>query len=165
MSIESVMIDTECQRINRTGNWRHGLSHTKLYSVWVSMIGRCHRISDKSFGSYGGRGISVCERWRTSFLAFRDDMGPKPTARHSIERVDNNGDYCPNNCKWATSSEQNANRRTIPRDKISHCRRGHEFTKENTVPQSGTRTCRICKTNGVRARRAHKLEQAKGARQ
>jgi hypothetical protein len=76
------------------------------------MLRRCESQTDKSFGNYGGRGITVCEQWRSSPETFFSDMGPRPSPDHSIDRYpDKNGDYEPGNCRWATSSEQNRNRR------------------------------------------------------
>jgi len=82
------------------------------YGCWVAMNDRCRRQGHEAFARYGGRGISVCERWRESFEAFLEDMGPRPSPMHSIERKDNDGDYCPANCKWATKKEQGRNRFT-----------------------------------------------------
>lgn len=100
----------------------HGQSKTKFYSVWLQMIGRCHRADHPSFKDYGARGISVCERWRGSFEAFADDMGPRPDGL-SIERKDNDGNYEPSNCKWATAAEQSANRRPYPSGRKSRARK------------------------------------------
>lgn len=76
------------------------------------MKSRCLNIKDKDFVNYGGRGITVCERWKDSFSNFYEDMGEKPSPKYSIDRIDNDGDYKPSNCKWSTSVEQNNNTRT-----------------------------------------------------
>jgi len=77
------------------------------------MIGRCYRPRNHRYAWYGGRGIRVCDRWRTSFEAFLADVGPRPTPRHSLDRIDNDGDYEPGNVRWATSFEQSRNRRNV----------------------------------------------------
>lgn len=75
------------------------------------MISRCYLPSQNSFKNYGGRGISVCDRWRYSFANFLADMGHRPTPGHSIDRIDNDGNYEPGNCKWSTAEEQRKNQR------------------------------------------------------
>ena len=92
-------------------NLKHGMRYSSEYNSWRGMKKRCYQQSHKSFINYGGRGIKVCDRWLNSFENFYEDMGNKPSLKHSIDRIDVNGDYEPNNCRWATHSEQNLNKR------------------------------------------------------
>src|SRR5690349_9042316 len=87
---------------------------------WQAMIRRCTNPSDPSYSNYGGRGIRVCDRWRESYEAFHGDVGYPPTSEHSIDRVDNDGDYEPGNVRWATRTTQQINRRRFRNNKSGH---------------------------------------------
>ncbi len=89
----------------------HNMSRTSTYKSWQAMRQRCENPRYHYFETYGGRGIKVCERWQ-SFENFLADMGEKPSRSHSIERTNNNGNYEPDNCCWATKKEQSRNTRT-----------------------------------------------------
>jgi hypothetical protein len=126
--------------------YRHGMSKTLIYKIWVSMLGRCENPDDHGYANYGGRGITVCERWHV-FENFYADMGDRPEGK-SLDRVDNDGPYAPENCRWATRAEQRSNQRTR-----TVCRHGHELTVENTYAHNGKRHCRECRREWKRQRR------------
>lgn len=98
----------------------HGMSKTRPYRIWRDMINRCHYDKYPERHLYGGRGITVCQRWRDSFESFIADMG-LPAAHLSIDRIDTNGNYEPGNCRWATATEQARNRRAARRRGVEVC--------------------------------------------
>lgn len=89
---------------------RHGMSDTRLYCIWESMKARCYRKTIKGYQNYGGRGIKVCDKWQT-FTGFYEDMADTYADGLTLDRLDNDGDYCPDNCRWATQKEQQNHRR------------------------------------------------------
>ena len=95
----------------RCGKSTHGMSYTPVWHSWAAMRQRCHYPNDINYKNYGARGIHVCERWMNSFENFYSDMGDRPQGM-SLDRIDNDGDYCPENCQWSTKPEQGINQRT-----------------------------------------------------
>ena len=93
----------------------HGMTKSREFKTWQSIQQRCYNKNDDHYKNYGGRGIKVCSRWIDSFLNFYDDMGRRPEGK-SIDRINNDGDYTPENCKWSTPKEQRNNQR--PRNRI-----------------------------------------------
>lgn len=96
-------------------NVKHGAARTGAltpeFRSWMGMRARCYNPKSIGYKNYGGRGIAVCEAWRNDFRTFLADVGPKPSPRHSLDRIDNDGNYEPGNCKWSTPKEQVHNRR------------------------------------------------------
>lgn len=121
------------------------------YQVWCNMVARCTNPTRDDYSRYGGRGITVCQQWRsgtsdlTGFEAFVRDIGPRPTPKHTLDRIDNDGNYEPGNCRWATALEQANNKRT------SHfiVYRGRRMTIADAAREAGagvtreTARCRI----------------------
>lgn len=93
-------------------NTTHGLSNSTEYEIWAAMKQRCENPQNHAYSNYGGRGIAVCQRWRESFEAFYADMGPRPKDL-SIDRIDNDGNYEPGNCRWAALPHKTASRRSV----------------------------------------------------
>lgn len=93
---------------------RHGHATGSLspeYRAWMAMNSRCSNKNGHAYDRYGGRGIKVCQRWKRSFPNFLEDMGHRPSSKHSLDRIDVNGNYEPDNCRWATDSIQGTNKR------------------------------------------------------
>lgn len=112
-------------------NRSHGLSGTPEHRVWVAMNKRCNSPYNASYPKWGGRGIRVCDRWR-SFEAFLEDMGPRPP-RASLGRIDNDGDYDPGNCRWETAKQQCRNTRRNVRVTVD----GQEMALAEAVEKYG----------------------------
>lgn len=110
---------------------RHGMVRSAEYRIWTNMWTRCTRKNNRGYKYYGARGISVCDRWK-SFTYFIADMGKRPGQEFSIDRTDNNGNYEPSNCKWATRSQQNKNRRRF------HCHNAKTREERRTASQNQT---------------------------
>ena len=98
--------------MNKRGNPKHGGHGTLTYARWKSMMQRCHQTGATNYKDYGGKGITVCDRWH-DFAAFRADMGECPGKSFTLDRIENTTGYEPGNCQWATMAQQNRNR--------SHC--------------------------------------------
>jgi hypothetical protein len=137
---------------------RHGAARqthrTRLYRVWCAMLGRCRNANDPAYLHYGGRGITVCDRWQGEhgFENFLADMGPKPTPKHTLDRTDNDRGYGPDNCRWATRIEQNRNRR----DNHLVCYRGQTLPLSQWAEKLGVNARMV----GERLRRGWTAERA-----
>lgn len=125
------------------GHTRHGTISPE-YRAWNAMIQRCHNPNSLSRKYYGGRGIVVCKEWRKSFIPFFKHIGQRPSPRHSIDRINNDGNYEPGNVRWATKRQQVMNRR--PFTLKTHCFHGHIFDEKNTaILKTGRRDCLKCR--------------------
>lgn len=101
-----------CGCLQRDRTRKHGKWNTPEYKAWQSMRQRCNNPKDANYFRYGGRGIKVCTRWEESFERFYEDMGPRPSRRHSVGRIDNSGPYSARNCRWETPGQQQVNKRS-----------------------------------------------------
>lgn len=104
-------------------NRTHGMTNTSLFSTWSAMLQRCYYPKHVGYKNYGERGISVCDRWKNSFEAFANDMGQKPGPDFTLDRINNDGNYEPGNCRWATKLEQAQN-----------CRKSNYASKRKRSP-------------------------------
>lgn len=117
----------------------HGMHNSPEYKSWQAMKDRCYRKTHSHYRLYGGRGITVCDRWRDSFEAFLEDVGFRPSPKHTLDRIDTNGDYEPDNCRWASRRQQANNRRdtrhiTIDGETFSIAQWSRRFgINENTI--------------------------------
>lgn len=94
----------------KLSNELHGMTNLPEYKIWKSIKSRCRKPNSQVYYRYGGRGIDVCDRWYKSFTAFYKDMGARPSSELSIDRINNQGNYEPSNCRWATHGQQMTNR-------------------------------------------------------
>lgn len=135
-------ISCGCARLQMLREHRttiHGLSKTPEYASWLCMMSRCYKPKNASYASYGGRGITVCERWRnkkTGFLSFLEDMGHKPTTAHTLDRFpDVNDNYYKENCRWGDVEQQANNKRT------------NKIMEYNGVKMTLSQLCRLLDIN------------------
>lgn len=129
---------TSCGCLTREKLRTHGKSRTRDYGIWCTMKARCKYPSYPRWEDYGGRGISVCESWEKSFESFMEDMGPRPE-NGSVERIDNDGNYEPSNCRWGTDLEQANNKR----NNIFFEHDGFKLTQAQWARKNGLSTSNI----------------------
>lgn len=117
----------------------HQMTGSIEYNSWQSMKTRCYNPTSDSYKYYGGRGVTVCQRWLNSFENFYADMGPRPSSEHTLDRINNDGNCEPSSCKWSTHLEQIHNRRVR-----EECKNGHRLEGTNVLQSNGHRRCREC---------------------
>jgi hypothetical protein len=111
-----------------------------MYVIWGSMLRRCNNPKDKSYKNFGGKGIRVCDRWKNDFLAFLSDMGEKPGPGYTVDRIDKDGDYEPENCRWATYAQQaNSRRSNVVVEAFGKKMTMAEWSREIKIPKSTIR--------------------------
>ena len=114
--------------------YKHGKVGSRVHSVWGAMKQRCYNKNTKWYHNYGGRGIAVCDRWKDSFENFYADMGD-PESGYTLDRIDNDGDYEPSNCKWSTRTEQANNTRSTVYLEMDGKRQSiHDWARESDIP-------------------------------
>ena len=109
--MKKIQLRTADGRIAKGNGLVHGMSKDPVYDCWIAMKARCFNPQHPEYKHYGGRGIRVCGEWADSFENFYDDMGNKPFVGATLDRIDNEGDYRPDNCRWITIQEQQKNKR------------------------------------------------------
>lgn len=120
----------------------HGANQLPEFRIWRAMILRCTSPNSQQYVNYGGRGISVCDRWRNSFQDFISDVGWRSSAAHSLDRINNDGNYEPGNVRWATRREQSNNRRA---NRIVEYR-GERMTLANAIRAAGVVSIRVARS-------------------
>jgi len=122
--------------LGRLGGKTHGKSHTPEYASWSAAKSRCHNSTNQTYSNYGARGISMCLEWRGDFMAFYEHIGPRPSSKHSLDRIENNGNYEPGNVRWATRSMQTINQKRYSEepDQEWFSRKLRKFREINTGP-------------------------------
>ena len=146
-----------CARYENAGkaaaaaNTTHGLGNSPEMRIWIDMKRRCYQPHRPDYPRYGGRGITVCDRWKDSFEAFIEDMGLRPPGM-TLDRIDNNAPYSPKNCRWATKRQQGRNQRTNVRYDV--------FGKSLTLPEAAERYGIATETIRSRLNRGWTIEDA-----
>jgi len=130
---------------------KHNQCNTPEYKVWAKIIQRCRNPNDAAYPRYGGRGINVCDEWANSFIAFYTDMGKKPSGKYELDRVDNNGNYTPENCQWVSHKENSRNTKHSKRwylDGIEYQSKTHAAKELGVSPTTIATWCNGCFKHG-----------------